>query len=106
MKELTIDTSAMAWEVADGYPEGAMQRVLDEGSDSSPRSILLRIEPGWAMTEHSHVFTELHYVLEGEYESDGEVHQAGTFRLIPRHTNHGPFSTSTGAVILIVWIKD
>jgi len=106
MKEIFINTNEIDWQVAKGYPAGAMKKVLHEGSDIAPRTILLKIEPGWKMEEHSHVYTELHYVLEGELRS-GETHYSeGSFRVIPKHTNHGPFVTSKGAVILVTWIRD
>jgi len=106
MKELTIDTNDLSWEVAESYPRGAMQKVLDEGSESTPRIILLKLEAGWMMEAHSHIDTELHFVIEGEYQTHNDLFRAGTFRLIPRHTNHGPFSTSNGALLLVVWVKE
>jgi len=44
-------------------------------------------------------------LLEGQYESQGEVYPAGTFRLIPEEVEHGPFTAKTGAVIMITWCK-
>ena len=54
------------------------------------------------MDEHVHVYTELDYVLEGEYESQGKIYPAGAFRMIPKHMNHGPFRTETGAIVLVI----
>jgi anti-sigma factor ChrR (cupin superfamily) len=106
MKETHVKANEIEWRVAEEYPEGTMQKMLHDGSDSAPRSVLLKIEPGWTMKEHAHVHTELHYVLEGEYESRGNVYPAGSFRVIPMHTNHGPFTTIKGATILVIWIED
>jgi hypothetical protein len=55
------------------------------------------------MEGHSHTAVEQHFVLEGEYESEGKVYKAGTYRLIPQHETHGPFKSSQGAVILVIW---
>jgi hypothetical protein len=55
------------------------------------------------MEGHSHTTLEQHFVLEGMYESEGKTYKAGTYRLIPRHKTHGPFKSSTGAVILVIW---
>jgi anti-sigma factor ChrR (cupin superfamily) len=55
------------------------------------------------MEGHSHTTVEQHFVLEGEYESEGKVYKAGTYRLIPEHETHGPFKSSKGAVILVIW---
>ena len=57
------------------------------------------------MDEHVHVYTELDYVLEGEYESQGKIYPAGAFRMIPKHMNHGPFRTETGAIVLVIWVE-
>jgi anti-sigma factor ChrR (cupin superfamily) len=105
MEESRVNANEMKWRTAEGYPEGAMEKVLYKGTDAAPRSILLKIEPGWTMDEHAHVHTELHYVIQGKYESQGIEYPAGSFRMIPKHTNHGPFTTSEGAVVLIVWIE-
>jgi anti-sigma factor ChrR (cupin superfamily) len=67
--------------------------------------VLLKLQPGWKMDAHSHVYAEMHYVLEGEYESGSTVYPAGSFRLIPAHTDHGPFVTTKGALILGVWFE-
>lgn len=105
MKEINVNTNDINWREARGYPEGAMEKVLHDGKDSAPRTSILKIAPGWEMEAHAHVYTELHYVLEGEYESQGQRYPAGTFRLIPKETNHGPFGTRTGATLLVIWAE-
>ncbi len=106
MQEISINTNEIDWQDADGYPAGAMQKVLHEGSDLTPRTILLKIQPGWLMEEHSHLYTESHYVLEGEYRSKDKVYSEGSFRMIPKRTKHGPFTTIKGALILVSWVKE
>ena len=103
MEEVMYDTSEMAWQEAEGYPPGAEIRVLREGGASEGRTVLLRLPPKWEMEAHAHTTVEQHYVLEGEYESQGQVLVAGSYQLIPRKTNHGPFATKSGAVILVIW---
>ena len=106
MKEIHVSANDIDWQPAEAYPAGAMQKVLHDGSDSTPQSVLLKIPPGWMMDEHTHLHTEMHYVVDGEYESCDQVFPAGTFRLIPAHTNHGPFTTLEGAVVLVIWLND
>lgn len=93
----------MKWQAAEGYSAGAEEKVLSVGGGMAPRTILLKIPSGWSMDAHSHIYTELHYVLEGKYESEGETYQSGTFRVIPKEVEHGPFTSKTGAIILITW---
>lgn len=106
MDEVSIKVDEIDWQPAEGYPPGTMQKPLYDGSVSGPRAILLKMDPGWTMETHAHVHTELHYVLEGRYESQGETFSAGSFRLIPKRTNHGPFTTPDGAVVLVIWFDD
>ena len=101
MKEIHVSANDIDWQPAEAYPAGAMQKVLHDGSDSTPQSILLKIPPGWMMDEHSHVHTEMHYVLNGEYESQAKVYPSGSLRIIPAHSTHGPFTTISGAVVLV-----
>jgi len=103
MNSIDINTNNIEWVDALSYPQGAKEKVLSIGSDMAPRTILLKIPAGWKMDSHSHTHTELHYVLEGEYESQGETYPSGTFRIIPKEVNHGPFITKTGATIMVVW---
>ena len=103
MKETITNINDIDWQPAEEYPGGTMKKVLYDGSDSTPRAVLLKIDPGWIMNEHSHVYTEIHYVLEGTYESRDKVYSAGSFRMIPAHADHGPFTTIGGAVILVIW---
>jgi anti-sigma factor ChrR (cupin superfamily) len=100
-----INANSLRWQPALSYPSGAEQKVLNQGGSVAPRSILLRIPPGWKMERHSHRFTELHYVIEGGYESGDKIHPAGTFRMIPKEVEHGPFATGKGAIILVIWCK-
>jgi anti-sigma factor ChrR (cupin superfamily) len=91
----------MAWKEDRSYPSGTMTKVLrDEGG---MRLMLLKLPPGFRMKAHTHIFSEHHFVLEGEYETGGEEHGPGTFQYIPAHTNHGPYSSRDGAVVLVIW---
>ena len=105
MKEIAIDTTQLEWHEAVEYPKGTMEKLLTEGSDLYPKATLLRIPAGWTMNAHAHVVTELHYVLEGEYKSGDQTFGAGTFRVIPAHTEHGPFSSEKGATVLVTWCR-
>jgi anti-sigma factor ChrR (cupin superfamily) len=103
MEEVAVSVPDLSWEQADGYPSGTQRKVLLRNPGNEPKSVLLKLPPGFQMAGHSHVFAEHHYVLEGEYESVGKRYSAGYYRMIPEHTNHGPFRSDTGAVLLIVW---
>jgi len=101
MPEITRDTNQMAWEDATSYPSGTERKVLRE--EGGIRVILLKLPPGFRMNEHTHIFGEQHFVLEGEYETAGKSFGPGTFQYIPAHTNHGPYTSEAGAVVLVIW---
>ncbi len=103
MEEITINYQKMKWTDAPGYPEGSKIKILREGGPGEGKTFLRKLRKGFKMEGHSHTTLEQHFVLEGEYESEGRVYKAGTYRLIPKHKTHGPFKSSTGAVILVVW---
>jgi hypothetical protein len=103
MEEITINYQKMKWTDAPGYPEGSKIKILREGGPGEGKTFLRKIKKGFKMEGHSHTTVEQHFVLEGEYESGGKAYKAGTYRLIPKHETHGPFKSSTGAVILVIW---
>jgi hypothetical protein len=103
MEDIAINYEKMKWTDAPGYPEGSKVKTLREGSPEEGKTFLRKIRKGFKMEGHSHTTVEQHFVLEGEYESEGKIYKAGTYRLIPKHKTHGPFKSSTGAVILVIW---
>jgi quercetin dioxygenase-like cupin family protein len=103
MEEKTINFEKMEWRKTPGYPLGRKIKVLREEQPGGGRTFLLKLEKGFDMEGHSHNSLEQHFVIEGEYESEGKIYKAGTYRLIPKHETHGPFTSSKGAVILVIW---
>lgn len=103
MKAISVNVNDLKWGGASEYPTGTQEKVLSVGGSIAPRVTMLRLAPGWKMDSHSHRFTELHYVLEGQVESQGQKYPAGTFRVIPKEVEHGPFGSETGAIVLVIW---
>ena len=103
MKSVSVNVNDISWSGAAEYPTGTEEKVLSMGGSIAPRTTMLKLSPGWKMESHSHRFTELHYVLEGQVESQGHKYSAGTFRVIPKGVAHGPFSSETGAIVLVIW---
>jgi anti-sigma factor ChrR (cupin superfamily) len=91
------------WDTAAGYPTGSQWKILRRGSHGEANTILLKLAPDFEMASHSHIHAEHHYVLSGEYESQGGRFLPGTYRFIPKRVSHGPFRSTTGAELLVVW---
>ncbi len=103
MEEIIINSSDLTWEQADGYPDGTMRKILRRDAEGNPLTVLMKLPEGFAMDDHSHVVAEHHYILEGGYEAKGEHCRAGHYRMIPEHTDHGPFRSENGALVLVLW---
>jgi anti-sigma factor ChrR (cupin superfamily) len=103
MEEIAINYEEMKWTDAPGYPEGSKIKILREGRSGEGKTFLREISRGFKMEGHSHTTVEQHFILQGEYESEGKIYKAGSYRLIPKHETHGPFTSSEGAVILVIW---
>jgi anti-sigma factor ChrR (cupin superfamily) len=103
MEEVKVNASDLDWEPANGYPGETTWKVLRRDADNHPATVLLKLPAGFEIESHSHVNVEHHYVLEGAYESMGTQYPAGSYRMIPPHTKHGPFRSETGALVLVLW---
>ncbi len=103
MEAKVINIPETSWQELTDFPgKGEMKVLRDEGG-SNARTILVRIHPGGEITPHAHQAAVQHYVLDGEYESEGRIYSAGTYRLLPGHGNVAPISTQTGATVLMVY---
>ena len=89
------------WEDAKDYFPGTKRKILRD--ENGRRTVLLKLPPGCVIPPHSHITTEQHFVLEGEYVSNGKTYPKGSFQLISPGEQHGSFKSEKGALILIIW---
>jgi len=89
------------WEDAEGYFDGTLRSVLRD--DESGKTMLLKLPKEYFQAPHSHLTTEQHFVVDGEYESDGEVYEKGSYQIFRPHEEHGPFYSKAGALILVIY---
>ncbi len=83
------------------FPGDADVAVLREDSGGGT-TLLARLRPDGRIDAHANPGAVQHFVLSGQYESEGRVYREGTFRLLPK--GEVPLITSSdGAVILIVF---
>ena len=87
MVELTLYTPEMTWEVLSFFPGNAEVKILRAQPEAGARTLLVRLAPGGKISPHSHLGAVLHYVPDGEYETDGEMSGVGTYRLLPNYAN-------------------
>lgn len=101
MKQLMNLYDDSHWENADEYYTGTTRKVLRDENGS--RTVLLKLPAGFEMTPHSHIATEQHFVLEGEYSSNGKKYPSGSYQIFSPGDEHGPFQSENGALILVIW---
>lgn len=101
MKNIINIYDQLHWDEACGYPKGTRIKVLRD--ENGAKTILLKLPQEFNLESHSHVMAEQHFILEGEYESDGQIYGAGSYQLIPSHADHGPFKSKNGALVLVIY---
>ncbi len=89
------------WEVANGYPQGTLAKVLRD--DKNVKTVLLKLPEGFYMAPHSHLTTEQNFLIEGEYEIAGEICSAGCYQIFFPGDEHGPFESKSGALVLVIY---
>jgi len=92
------------WVEAPEYSDNTLKKVLHDSDDL--RITLIRLPAGFEMAPHSHLMSEHHIILRGEYESDGDQYLQGTYRSFEPHQKHGPFASENGAIVLVIWKKE
>jgi anti-sigma factor ChrR (cupin superfamily) len=103
MEPRTVYIPEIEWRELTEFPgKGQIKMLRDEGP-SKAKSMLIRLHAGGEITPHAHVTTVQHYILEGEYESEGQIYGAGTYRLLPGHANVSPISTANGVTMLMIY---
>lgn len=101
MKNILNLYDDLNWENADEYFKGTFKKILRD--DKGAKTILLKLPAGFYMAPHSHITVEQHFVLEGEYESNGKKISKGSFQIFAEGDEHGPFKSKNGALVLVIW---
>jgi len=82
----------------------ATLKVLNSEESLGPAVAILRMEPGSEIPRHLHErTTEMSYVLDGDFISEGISYPKGTEIHIKPNTIHGPHTTKTGCTVLVTF---
>jgi quercetin dioxygenase-like cupin family protein len=82
----------------------ATLKVLNSEPSLGPAVALLTMEPGSEVPRHLHErTTEMSYVLDGDFISEGITYGKGTIFNITPNTIHGPHTTKTGCSVLVTF---
>jgi quercetin dioxygenase-like cupin family protein len=91
------------WDKHAGFPENVDVQVLRDDRGCGARTLLVKLPPGGKIPPHSHRGVVQRYVIDGQCEIDGERFGAGSFALLPRHSNIPLTTTKNGASILLIY---
>jgi anti-sigma factor ChrR (cupin superfamily) len=103
MEEIALDTHDLSWEELRLFPGTGEMKMLRDESQGRGRTVLVRLPAGGKIVPHTHLGAVQHYVLEGEYETQGRSFPAGAYRLLPKDVEVTPISTRNGATILMIY---
>jgi hypothetical protein len=99
----SIDTSALPWSgtITPGFPPGAMRKVLRTDPNTGASTWLLGVLPQWHDNRvEIHPVVEEAYLVIGDMKTPLGAMTPGSYFWRPAHIPHGPFATSTGALII------
>ena len=106
------------WSVPPGYPKGIEEKILagslDESRQCGNRTRLLRFQPGIYTTKpFRHDYWEEVYLLSGDlivgvdaWGEGGEAFAPNTYACRPPETDHGPFKSDGGCLLLEIHYYD
>lgn len=103
METKTVYVPEMNWEASTDFPGDAEVITLRAEPARKARTVLVRLHRGGRAAPHCHIATVQHYVLEGEYESEGKIYGAGTYRLLPGDADVAEMTTQNGVTILMIY---
>jgi hypothetical protein len=103
MQEIECHAPYTGWKKLEMFHVTGEVKVLREEQAGGAKTILVRLPPGGEIIPHSHVAAVQHCVVEGQYETQGKVFKAGSYRLLPKRGDVAPISTRTGVTILMIY---
>ncbi|MDE3242996.1 MAG: cupin domain-containing protein [Nitrospirota bacterium] len=103
MNDRITHTPNLSWAQLFHFPGNAEVKVLRDEGPGEAMTLLVRLPPGGQIRPHSHPAPVQHYVLEGTYESEGDTFHAGTYRFIVERKVVATLTTTTGALILMIY---
>ena len=103
MEEIIRYTPDMSWEDLGFFPGKGQVKTLRDEPPVGARTIIVRLPAGGEIVPHMHLAPVQHYILEGEYKSEGKTFAAGTYRFLPKNADVAPISTKGGATILMIY---
>lgn len=98
-----FETAHLKWQRLAEPPGDVDAMILRINPRTGARTLLVRIPPGGTIVAHTHRAAVQHFVIEGEYQTEGITLKAGTFRLLPENADVSAITSEGGATVLMVF---
>ena len=97
----TEDIEKIEWKEVEGN-SGMYEKTLVEDPETGSHTRLVKADPGFdnGGKKLEHDFWEETYLLEGTCWHGDKLQEPGAYYCRPTHTEHGPFRTDDGYIIL------
>jgi anti-sigma factor ChrR (cupin superfamily) len=92
-----------AWRALKEFPGTGEVKLLREEPDGGAKTMLGRLPPGGRIEPHTHVGVVQHFVVQGEYHTDGRTFEQGSYRLLPKQGDVTQITTNAGVTILMIY---
>lgn len=102
IQEVVVDCYETNWEDHPSFPSPAKIKVLRYGLANGLGTFLLWLPPDSEFPPHCHLSGVEHYVVQGEYEMDGQRFGPGIYRHLPPHAMVNRIQTKQGVTILVI----
>jgi quercetin dioxygenase-like cupin family protein len=103
MQEIEHHPLFTAWRELKEFPGRGEVKLLREEPQCGAKTMLVRLPPGGRIEPHTHLGVVQHYVVEGEYHTNGRTFETGSYRLLPKNADVAPITTHNGVTILIIY---
>jgi hypothetical protein len=103
MKDIVHHTAYMGWSELREFPGPADVKMLREEPATGAKTMVVRIPAGGEISPHGHRGIVQHFVLDGQYESEGQLFGSGSYRMMPAHYDVASILTKQGVTLLMIY---
>jgi hypothetical protein len=65
--------------------------------------MVVRLPAGGEILPHNHLGVVQHFVIEGQYETQGKTFETGCYHLFPKNAEVSKISTKNGVTIMMIY---
>ncbi|MGP0593054.1 cupin domain-containing protein [Nitrospira sp. T9] len=102
-EEIVHHTLYTGWRELHEFPGTGEVKVLREESNRGAKTIVVRLPAGGQILPHNHLGVVQHFVIEGQYETQGKTFEPGSYRLFPTNAEVAKISTKNGVTIMMIY---